>query len=240
MALLQTILFVGWDSTREKTAATEFWTKSGYQVFFVSGEKEVLNRISLKKPTAIFFRVTSVNLVDVFEQCVKRFPNVKCIVENNSPKKWSAKQFLQLKPLEYFEKGITIEDFVRISNELNCDMNRLNGENGLDCREVLGKFVGRSSVMVALCSQILQIAKTDANVLIHGESGTGKELIAHAIHQHSRRQKHRYVTIDCAALPENLLESELFGHEMGSFTGAHKRKFGIIEYADRGTCFLMK
>ncbi len=85
---------------------------------------------------------------------------------------------------------------------------------------------------------IKQVAPSSANVLIEGESGTGKELAAHAIHNLSRRNKAKFVTVHCAALSPTLLESELFGHEKGAFTGAHERRIGRFEQANGGTIFL--
>src|SRR5205814_8530655 len=81
-------------------------------------------------------------------------------------------------------------------------------------------------------------ARSDANILVLGESGTGKELIARAVHANSPRTAQAFVPVDCASLPEQLLESELFGHEKGAFTGAVKTKHGLIEVADHGTLFL--
>ncbi len=85
---------------------------------------------------------------------------------------------------------------------------------------------------------INKVAESDATVLILGESGTGKELVAEAIHARSNRAKQRFIAVNCAAVPESLLESELFGHEKGAFTGAIERKIGIFETADKGTLFL--
>ena len=92
--------------------------------------------------------------------------------------------------------------------------------------------------MMALMALVAKVAPTDTPVLIRGESGTGKELIANAIHANSPRRKRRFVAINCASIPETLLESELFGHEKGSFTGADRTKPGLMELADGGTLFL--
>jgi two-component system nitrogen regulation response regulator NtrX len=92
--------------------------------------------------------------------------------------------------------------------------------------------------MKSLWNEILKAARSNANVLIYGESGTGKELIARAIHAKSLRAKERFVQVNCAAIPEELIESELFGHEKGSFTGATEKKEGKFEQADGGTIFL--
>jgi two-component system response regulator HydG len=99
-------------------------------------------------------------------------------------------------------------------------------------------IVGRSSAMLRLQQQIAIVGRTDANVLVLGESGTGKELIAAALHKSSQRNKRPYVPINCAAFSENLLESEVFGHEKGAFTGAHRKKSGRVEEAKDGTLFL--
>jgi DNA-binding NtrC family response regulator len=99
-------------------------------------------------------------------------------------------------------------------------------------------LLGRSVAMQEVCKQIGRAAPTQATVLIRGESGTGKELVAHAIHKHSNRSDHPFCVINCVAIPETLLESELFGYEKGAFTGASNRKAGKIEQANRGTVFL--
>lgn len=105
-------------------------------------------------------------------------------------------------------------------------------------REGLHEIVGRSPKMQEIYDLIVSVAKTDSTILIHGESGTGKELIAHAIHAYSHRHNHPFIVVNCAAYSEHLLESELFGHERGSFTGAHRRKLGRFELAKGGTIFL--
>jgi DNA-binding NtrC family response regulator len=104
--------------------------------------------------------------------------------------------------------------------------------------EPADRIVGRSAVMQEMCKAIGRIAPQDVNVLILGESGTGKELVARAIYQHSKRADKPFLAINCAAIPETLLESELFGHEKGAFTGADRRRVGKFEQADQGTLFL--
>ena len=99
-------------------------------------------------------------------------------------------------------------------------------------------MVSESEVARETLSQALQVAKTDSCVLITGETGTGKELLAHTIHEHSRRQSQPLITVDCSSLPESLIESELFGHERGAFTGAQAMRRGRFEQAEGGTLFL--
>jgi two-component system nitrogen regulation response regulator GlnG len=100
------------------------------------------------------------------------------------------------------------------------------------------RIVGRSPVMQEMCKAIGRIAPQDVNVLILGESGTGKELVARALYQHSRRSDKAFLAINCAAIPDTLLESELFGHEKGTFTGADRRRVGKFEQCHGGTLFL--
>ncbi|MDO8546875.1 MAG: sigma 54-interacting transcriptional regulator [Nitrospirales bacterium] len=104
--------------------------------------------------------------------------------------------------------------------------------------ERLGRLIGRSDVMHHLFEMIHLVAPSDATVLLEGESGTGKEMVAQTVHELSRRRDHPFVVIDCGALPETLLESELFGHVRGAFTGAVAAKLGLFEEADGGTIFL--
>jgi two-component system nitrogen regulation response regulator GlnG len=100
------------------------------------------------------------------------------------------------------------------------------------------RIVGRSPAMQEMCKLLGRLAPQDVNVLILGESGAGKELVARALYQHSPRADKPFLAINCAALPEALLESELFGHEQGAFTGAHRRRIGKFEQCDGGTLFL--
>jgi two-component system response regulator HydG len=105
-------------------------------------------------------------------------------------------------------------------------------------RHGLSALVGRSPAMRELTSRLLRVAPSDATVLVKGESGTGKELVARAVHAHSRRKDKAFVPVNCAAIPESLLESELFGHAKGAFTGAVRARRGLFEEADGGTLFI--
>lgn len=110
--------------------------------------------------------------------------------------------------------------------------------SNIEAKELFPEIVGSSSIMRNIFTQIIKVAAADSTVLICGESGTGKELIASSIYQHSSRREKPFVKINCVAIPEGLLESELFGHEKGAFTGAIEQKKGKFEIADGGTVFL--
>ena len=127
------------------------------------------------------------------------------------------------------------DDFSRINQVFESVTNILSN---VEARELFPHIIGSSASMRNIFTQIVKVAPTDSTVLITGESGTGKELIASSIFKHSLRKDKPFVTINCVAIPEGLLESELFGHEKGSFTGATARKIGKFEIADGGTVFL--
>jgi transcriptional regulator with GAF, ATPase, and Fis domain len=108
----------------------------------------------------------------------------------------------------------------------------------VEARQFFPEIIGQSNPILGVLNRILKVAPTDATVLITGETGTGKELIARSIHRHSRRTQKSFVALNCAAIPDGLIESELFGHEKGAFTGAHTRKLGKFETANGGTLFM--
>jgi two-component system response regulator AtoC len=132
---------------------------------------------------------------------------------------------------------------LRLAVQRAADRRRLIQENRrlrepLAPRVGFDNIVGKSPAMGAVFDMVQRAARSDANILIQGESGTGKELIARAIHANSPRAAEVFVPVDCAALPDALLESELFGHERGAFTGADRAKPGMVEVPHRGTLFL--
>jgi transcriptional regulator with GAF, ATPase, and Fis domain len=110
--------------------------------------------------------------------------------------------------------------------------------SGEQAERQFDRIIGNSAALESVLSQVEQVAPTDSTVLIEGETGTGKELIAHAIHTASQRYGRAFIKLNCAAIPLDLLESELFGHEKGAFTGAIAQKIGRFEMADKGTLFL--
>ena len=108
----------------------------------------------------------------------------------------------------------------------------------IDKASMFEEIVGTSAPLKKVLSRISKVAPTDSSVLITGETGTGKELVARAIHRRSRRSSHTFVSVNCAAIPRDLIASELFGHEKGAFTGATQRRLGRFELAEKGTIFL--
>ena len=139
------------------------------------------------------------------------------------------------KPFEIEEMEVKIEkalELKRLRHELDYLRNEQQGSYEFE------KIVGNSAALQRVLTVVRKVAKSNSTVLIHGETGTGKELIAGAIHHNSLRSARNFVKVNCAALQENLLESELFGHEKGAFTGADRQRIGRFEQADGGTLFL--
>jgi DNA-binding NtrC family response regulator len=139
------------------------------------------------------------------------------------------------KPFELDALRIKVRNLIE-KRELEEEVERLRDE--VEDRQQFGGLVGRSDIMRAIFRTVERIAKAEATVLITGESGTGKELVAHAIHDFSARAEGPFIAVNCGAIPRELIESELFGHEKGAFTGATDRRIGRLESADGGTLFL--
>lgn len=144
---------------------------------------------------------------------------------------------------DFIERPFDIDDFlpkVRRALEkrrLVMDNRRLRSELA-NRSGIATRLVGNSPAIQALREEIVNVGSTDATVLVHGQTGTGKEVVARVLHECSRRGRGRFVAINCGALSENLIDSELFGHEAGAFTDAKQRRIGLIEYAKGGTLFL--
>ena len=131
-----------------------------------------------------------------------------------------------------------LQAVVQKAHEKKLLSEKLNRHEELQLRAGTVNLIGESPIMQEVKKLIAKVAPTDSTVLIEGESGTGKEIVANSIHQNNDRSSNNFVVINCGAMPESLLESELFGHEKGAFTGATKRKSGLFEIADSGTLFI--
>jgi two-component system nitrogen regulation response regulator NtrX len=140
---------------------------------------------------------------------------------------------------DFIEKPFASERvLVSLRNALDTRQLRDENRSLKKAVEVRHQMIGESGALKQVMAAVSRAAPTNATVLIHGESGVGKELVARTIHRNSLRSRERFVQVNCAAIPEELIESELFGHEKGSFTGATEKQVGKFEQADRGTIFL--
>ena len=177
--------------------------------------------------------------IEVLEEMKKKPYSPEVIMISGHGTIKTAVEATKLGAFDFLEKPLHRERvLLSIRNALN--QNKLLKE----CQDLRKKaekrheLIGNHPLMKKLWKEILKTAPTNATVFIFGESGTGKELIARAIHSHSLRAKERFIQVNCAAIPEELIESELFGHEKGAFTGATEKKLGKFEQADGGTIFL--
>ncbi len=177
--------------------------------------------------------------LEIIEQLQKAKPHLPVIMITAFHTTEVAIRAIKLGAYDYVLKPIDPPEFLRILKRALESTRVLTrplamGEDTSSPEAIIGK----SKVMQAVYKEIGRVAAMPVTVLIQGETGTGKELVARAIHQHSDRASRTFVTVNCAAIPENLLESELFGHEAGSFTGAKNRHIGRFEQANNGTIFL--
>lgn len=168
--------------------------------------------------------------------------NLPVVMVTDSPTVESAAASLRLGAGDYLTKPFAADDLAASVKHV-LQARRLGQEHELLRRQVerpysFDDIIGTCPPMRKVFETIAQVADSDVDVLVVGETGTGKELVARAIHRRSRRAKKPFVPVDCGAIPENLLESEFFGHERGAFTGADSRTIGLLEFADEGTFFL--
>jgi DNA-binding NtrC family response regulator len=187
-------------------------------------------------------RMPGMDGVDLLRVAREHDPTLPALILTAYPTVETAVEAMKLGAADYLGKPFRPEELQKLAKRL-LDERRLRDENRLLSRQVerahlFDEIVGRSAAMQKVFELIQRVAATDADVLILGETGTGKELVARSLHGRSQRKGQRFVPVDCGAIPDNLLESELFGHERGAFTGADSRSLGLLEYATRGTFFL--
>ena len=219
-------------------------SEAGYEVMTAAGGARALALLEDEEPDLMVtdMRMPRMSGLELIAALKERFPDLPVIVMTAYGTVENAVEAMKLgavdyimKPFENQELLLTIEKALRLRRLMS--QNRLLRE---DVRRAggFGRIIGDGRAMRQVFALVEKVAATKATVLITGESGTGKELIARAIHQQSPRAEEPFVAVNCMALTETLLESELFGHEKGAFTGASARRKGRFELADKGTLFL--
>lgn len=182
--------------------------------------------------------------LDLLERLKNKQPACEAVIMTGYGTTRTAVRAIQLGAFDYIEKPFGDIDEVEQLIDRVLELNQRSRDNTgagpewMDVAEQAGFYVGGTPKMINLVNVAEKIARKNLNVLIHGETGTGKEVLARFIHAASLRSDQMFIPVNCGALPENLLESELFGHEKGAFTGATNLRRGIFEIADRGTLFL--
>jgi two-component system response regulator PilR (NtrC family) len=219
--------------------------RDGYDVLIAEDGAAGLELLKRERVDILItdIRMPQMNGVDLLREAKRIAPDIVSIVMTAFATTDTAVEALRLGAADYVTKSkdTAAELRVRVGREL--ERRRLQQENVLLKRAMktshqFSNIIGTSSPMVALFQLVETIAPTNSTVLITGESGTGKELIARAIHVNSPRRERPFVAVNCGALSETLLDSELFGHMRGAFTGADANKKGLIEVAEKGTIFL--
>jgi two-component system NtrC family response regulator len=220
---------------------------SDYQVFTSSMEGEALNLFEREKPPVVILDLSldphnSAELggMRLLEQILSDEPMTRVIVITGKEDDQSALRAVQLGTFDYYAKPIKLDELkviIQRAFHVHNLQQRIN-QNAQVMGDGFYGMVGSSKRMKEIFRFIERVSVSDISVLICGESGTGKEVVAQAIHAHSQRKNNPFVVVNCGAIPENLLESELFGYEKGAFTGAHAQKRGKFELAHTGTLFL--
>ncbi len=218
--------------------------KEGYAVHTASNAQEALRLIEEQIFSLIIsdIKMPGMDGLQLLEEIQKISPDTLVLMITAFGSTDTAIEAMKKGALDYVIKPFKVDKIkILIRNALK--KIELEQENALLRRELfardgLDRIIGKSPVMRSVFEIIQKTADSKSNVLITGESGTGKDLVAQAIHRLSRRKEHPFVAVNCGALPENLLESELFGYQRGAFTGAMENKKGLFEVADGGSIFL--
>ena len=232
------------DDTAHRIMLKVNLTEAGYEIIEADDGDQVLPVLAEHEVDLI--------LMDLKMQRMDGLESIKLLQKNGRPEPVvvitafssveSAVEAMKYGAMDYVTKPVDIES-LKLTVAKALDFEALRGENE-ELKKRLGEqfdfqnIIGRSPAMEKVFETLSLVAPSDATVLINGESGTGKELIAGSLHHNSKRKDHAFIKVNCAALNENLLESELFGHEKGAFTGADSQRKGRFELASKGTLFL--
>jgi two-component system nitrogen regulation response regulator NtrX len=236
----QDILVVD-DEAQVLKSIVDILRDEGYRVAGVTDGHDALRAIQKRPPDLVILDIWMPGLdgLEVLGAIKRLHAEVPVVMISGHGTIETAVRATKLGAYDYLEKPLDL-DKVQLTVRHALEQRRLEWENRA-LRETLDRryeIVGESKAIRQLREQILSAAPSHGRVLIRGESGTGKELIARAIHRHSDRRDKPFVVVNCAAIPEELIESELFGHERGAFTGATAQRRGKFELADTGTIFL--
>jgi DNA-binding NtrC family response regulator len=232
------------DETHEREGLAELLRAWGHEAESAADGLEALEKASSFNPALVIsdLRMPQMGGMELLKQIRENYPGTGFIMLTGQGTIEDAVEATKLGAFNFLEKPIDVK---RLQVELRNCLERQENRQKLEVANrrlrgmgVLGRLVGRSKKMQEVMALIAQVAPSNASVLITGESGTGKEIAARTIHELSPRSSKTFVAVNCAAIPETLMESEIFGHEKGAFTGAVERREGCFELADGGTLLL--
>jgi len=218
--------------------------KKDYQVILAGTCAEAWGKMQSEEPELVFLDIIMPDRdgMELLREIRGNRPLTPVVMLTATKTVKTAVEAMKMGAFDYITKPFDVEELRVIakkaleSRDLKLDVRRLQGE--VEQQYSFDNIIGKSKEMREIYATIRQIAEKNSTVLIHGESGTGKELVARAIHYNSSRKDKPFVPVNCAAIPETLIESELFGHEKGAFTDAQSRRIGHFELAHQGTLFL--
>jgi len=241
------ILIIDDEANLLKTLATILRGR-GYETFEAGSGEEAVELLKRVTPDLVFsdWKMPGMGGAEILQHMRNdpRLAAIPVIVITAFGSSHTAIEAVRLGAYDFITKPFDMEEITQTAkralghSSLNREVAQLRAQMGRGTPTGAGRLIGSSRAMLDVFKMIGKVAETDSTVLICGESGTGKELVAEAVHRYSQRKDKPFVVVNCAALPENLLESELFGHERGAFTGAVARKTGRFEAAEGGTIFL--
>ena len=218
--------------------------RDGYEVLVAENGRQALETLQRERVDLLLsdIRMPDINGVDVLRAAKALNHDIVAFMMTAFASTETAVEAMRLGAVDYFTKPFSMDE-LRLKVRQHLEAFRLKQENVLLKRALNSSYsfsniIGRSEAMLDVFKMIETIGKTSSTVLITGESGTGKDMVARAVHFNSLRRDRPFVALNCGAVPETLLESELFGHMRGAFTGADANKKGLIEVAERGTIFL--
>lgn len=239
--MLESLILVVDDEEGIRETISGILEDEGYNVITASNGIEALNIINEYNPDLVILDILlpEINGIEVLKEIKSFKPTIPVIMISGHGTAEDVVKSIKIGAEDYLEKPLTLNRIlVTVQNAL--EKRALQLEN-ISLKQNLWKkkpLIGESIKIKQLKEQIETVSKTNSRVLILGESGSGKELVAHLIHEKSQRRDKPFIELNCAAIPHELIESELFGHEKGSFTGAFEKKKGKFELANEGTLFL--
>jgi two-component system NtrC family response regulator len=222
------------------------WSFAGYEVIFAEDRASAIAQLRRFEPKVVTLDLglppdpaNATEGMATLEEILELAPQTKVIVVTGNNDKKNALRAISLGAYDFYQKPIDSDTIqILVSRAMNLFNLEMENRHLAAVAPSMDKIIGQSEGILAASRKAERIAQTDISTLLLGESGTGKEVFARSIHEHSLRKDKAFVAINCASIPENLLESELFGYEKGAFTGANKTTPGKIETAQNGTLFL--
>jgi two-component system response regulator PilR (NtrC family) len=218
--------------------------RDGYEVMIAENGRDAIEQLKRSQVDLLLsdIKMPDVTGVEVLRAAKEINRDVVAFMMTAHASTSTAVEAMRLGAVDYFTKPFSMDE-LRLKIRQHLETHRLKQENvllkkALNTRYEFSNIIGRSEPMLDVFRMVETVAKTNSTVLITGESGTGKDLVARAIHYNSLRGEHPFVALNCGGVPETLLESELFGHMRGAFTGADSNKKGLMEVAERGSIFL--